>query len=397
MENNICKRVKITDIIAVCCIYFASIASLNEGLNSIALYIALPIATILCFLSYDTIRQNRYVRILLILYLWLCVCTGFAVNTSVALIELKRVLGCFMLSFCMASLANKPRLIPWLYGIYCVLLIFSWKYASENILTTIEFGEERLNDDKLNANTLAYYTFYTTVCIYTLGEILHGLWRKIFRILLFGMIVVAFFTSIFTASRQVLIIHIPLFAILLWVRYFRGVKVSNIVPTFVLVISCLCIILPIAIDYIEPIYENSFLKERNEIEVKDDDRMVIVQEVIEKIPSKPIFGHGPGNARFYTSSGCMTHNTFLELGMNSGFPGILIFAHLILLNIRTQYRRWKITKDQFFLFLLIFTLFWLFYQMFYVFYFDMWLMSFFILVATHSNTHFKYSQVLSAK
>lgn len=69
---------------------------------------------------------------------------------------------------------------------------------------------DRLNDAKLNANTMAYYTFYATMAAFLLSDMVQSInYRKLFKILFLAMIPISF-VAIVTASRQVLIIQIPL-------------------------------------------------------------------------------------------------------------------------------------------------------------------------------------------
>lgn len=382
------ERIRMLDILAYCCIVFAAMVSLSDSLNIIALYVAIPVSFVICFVSYNTLSKNKYLRILLTLYIWLCFSAILAEFYEPAIAELKRILGCFILSYAVASQAKNSRMIPWLYFVYFILLLFAWKYAGENILDEIIVGEERVNDEKLNANHLAYYTFYVTIAIYILGDILKGFLRKIVRIGFCGTIVLAFVTAILTASRQVLILQIPLYFILVFVRYFISAKKNNMVRFAIVAILGIGLFF-LYNNYGVQMYGDSLLKQRSEVEVKDDIRMEIAQEAIAIATESPIVGHGPGNSRFLISSRHITHNTFLELLVNSGIIGFIIFSYMLLYFIKIQYIRWKRTKDQLFLVFLIFGLFWIVDQLFYVFYFDLWLISFFVLVATHSDTYYK--------
>lgn len=382
------KRIRILDIIVYCSILFAAMVSLKDSLNAIALYVAIPASFILCFLRFDTFSTNKYIRFLFFLYLWLCVCTIMAEFYTPAIAQLKRVLGCFLLSYVIASQAKNSRIIPLLYLVYIILLLFAWKYANENILNEITIGDERMNDDKLNANHFAYYTFYVTIAIYILGDILKGKIRKICRILFWATIILAFYTAILTASRQILILQIPLFVTLLYVRYIYGTN-KNIIFKSLSIAICGIGILLLYNTYGAEMYDDSLLKQRSETSANDDIRVEIAKESIEIALERPVFGYGPGNAMYQISSGHFTHNTFLELLVNSGIVGFIIFSYMLLYFVRTQYIRWRQTKNQLFLVFMIFGIFWIADQMFYVFYSDIWLISFFILVATHSDVYYK--------
>ena len=389
MTSLLKQRASIGDVISYICIAFATYASLNENLNSIALFIAIPIAFCCCFLGYDTLRCSKSMRVLLVLYLWMCVSYVFAINIEAANAEMQKLIGCFILSYTMASLAQKRRLIPWLYIIYCLLLIFAWKYAKENIINDIIFGEERLNDDTLNANHFGYYTFYSTFCVYMIGEMVSSTWlKRVINLLFFGTIILGFYTAIFTASRQILIIQIPFFVLLLFFRYFYNQKQTGYFR--IIIVLAFALMATYAYNqYGHKIYNNSLLKERNNDTDENDDRVIVAKEALELFGEHPITGHGPGNARYVISRQVFTHNTFLELLVNGGIPALLIFSYLVIYYLKTQYRRWRITKNKQFLIFIVFGVFWFIYQFLYVFYVDIWLISFFILVTTHSNTYYK--------
>ena len=58
-----------------------------------------------------------------------------------------------------------------------------------------------------------------------------------------------------------------------------------------------------------------------------------------------------------------------------------------------NYRRFRSTKDKFFLIYAAFALVFIFYNFFYVFYKDMWLTSFFFLLAADSESYYQKTKV----
>lgn len=381
-SQKLLKKNRIGDILSVILIILSASVSLNDNLNPIALYLAIPCSFIWCFSQYRIIRTNMYVKLLLILYSWILFCSFFAEDLHLASLEMKRVLGSFILCYSIAALSSKKIIIPWLYVTYMVLLGAAWWYAKNNILSVIDFGVDRLNDQKLNANTLAYYTFYVTISVFLLGEILRGKLRILLRVALFGMVFLAFITSLYTASRQVLLLQVPLFVFLFWTRYVRGGKNRTV---FFLIIAGF---IWAFVNYGLETYNNSVLKQRSEIAVKDDSRYQIAKESVRLGFQSPLIGYGPGNIVNKISSHHGAHNTYLELFVNTGIFGVILFISLLCVYIKRQYKRWKQTKDNLFFAFLVFGLFWMIDQVFYAFYADLWLMSFFILVASHSDEYY---------
>lgn len=382
------QKILFGDKLSLICIYFAAAVPYSDSLNPIALYGAIPLAFAWCFAKYNVIRENKYMKILTILYLWLCVCYIFAGDLNLANKELKRVLGSFLLCYVVAGLAKKDKLLPFLYIVFVILIASAWYYAKTNILTLIEFGQERLNDEKLNANTLAYYTLYLTFVVYFLGDMLRGVLRVVFRFSLFGIVFLTFYTAIYTGSRQVLLLQIPLLCLLFWYRYLR----ESYKGILILIFSLLAMI-SVYESVGKNIYENSFLKQRNEKKLKEDTRTKIAKDCFKHGFDHPIFGNGPGNSVRVISTHHFAHNTFLELLVNAGIPGVAIFTSLIGFFLILQFKRWRRYKDRWYMFFFVFGCFWLMDQMFYVFYVDLWLMSFFLLVSSHSELYFKQNKL----
>lgn len=381
------KRI-ITTIIIILLLFSAFVSINDPQLNRVALYIAIPFAFCLSIVQYgNPLVNNKYIKLLLLLYCWVGFTYFGAFNQPAAMAQMKEILGVILLSTVLANVAKNPRAIPWLYIVYIVLYIGAIKYAQTNLLNII--GEdERASDDILNANTLAYYTFYLTCAIYALGEcIKRTLPRKIMRYLFFSVIFISVWIALITASRQVLIIQVPLFTLFLIIRYGTGKKRHY----FYFVVAAILVWM-LSTNYIETIFEGSLLQERYEYNLKDDDRTLVLKEAINVGNSHPIVGVGPGNFVYHSKRHIFSHCTYTELYANCGFMAALIYIIIILNFIITQFKRYKRSKDLMFCFFLIFGLFFALDNFFYVFYSELWLMSFFILIASHSETYYRLRQ-----
>ncbi len=383
---------RVQDIIIVICLFFSAYASLaSDALNSIALYVVLPLAFLLSFWKNSDVEINKFVnkyeRILLVLIGWIFLSSLWAEYNDAASRESHRCLGSILLSVVFASNATNKKMIPWLYLTYLVLYIGAWNYAQNNILIDVTGAyandKGRMNDAKLNANTMAYYTFYVSLIVFILGEILESVfWKKISRIAFFLLIPLSFLVALVTASRQVLVIQIPLLSFLLYNRYWhRASLVYRVITVIALIISFWTLS-----GFVESVYEKSYLAVRNEKNVNDDSRFFLLKEAfvvgIEHFP----LGVGAGNFKMYSRHRNFSHNSYLELFANQGVFGASLFIWLIGFFLKKQWQNYKITKDNNYLLFTVFGLFFVVDNFFYVFYLDMWLISFFILVATHSET-----------
>ena len=219
------KRLRyiITDLYkytSILCLFFTAIASLySNTANKIGLYIAIPITCILCTLLNKGFRFNLYEKILYLLFAWDFIAYIWASDRELAAMELHMILGAFFLVYSISILARYKELIPYLYFIYILLYISAWNYAYHNILIFMVDNSDRLNDENLNANTLAYYTFYVSFASYVLSIVSEKkIYKKLWSFIFWVMIPISFGVSILTASRQVLIIQIPLYLLLLYIR-----------------------------------------------------------------------------------------------------------------------------------------------------------------------------------
>lgn len=380
------------EILCIILLYFAASVSLIDSLNPLALYGAIPLSFLISLSVGNSLKTNNYLKRLLVLILWVAATYFSAVYVEEANNQMKNLLGVFVLSMTIANLSSDKRCVPWLYGVFIILLIQALVYANSHIMIEgFDTATDRLNDEKLNANTVAYYTFFVTFAIYELGNsflIKNRVIANIFRLLFLAMYGVSFTVAILTGSRQVLIIQIPLLALLTFIRYIEGTSLKRKL-LFVLIAAVACVA---SIDPITKSYDNSYLKVRSETKAKDDVRALLLQDAIKVGCQHPIMGVGPGNYVRYSFNRHFSHCTYTELFANTGVIGALIYVSLLLMFITSQWKRFWKYRDKTYLVFLVCGLIYLFDNFFYVFYVDLWLIGFFILLASHSETYFNYKK-----
>lgn len=384
-END--RRGTIADWLVLACLFFSAFASLaTDKMNSYALYVVLPLAFVICFLQSKTIVTNKYIKLLLLLYLWEALSLLWASYPAVSMRVLRAILGAFLVSYMVSVLAKKNNVLVGLYLVYFALLISAWNYASNNLLIVTDFAtNERLNDAKLNANTMAYYTTYVTFGAFILNQIVRSKsWKFVFDVFFFAMIPITAFTALTTASRQIFIIQIPFIALLLWLRFFKQSKSFQKTFFLIIVVVFLVYFLPRVVS----VYEGSFLAQRSEISIEEDSRSALAKEAIMVGLNHFPLGVGTGNVMMYSKSQRMSHNSYTELFANVGVVGVVLFLIIVFGFAKAQWKRYKVTKDKMFAYFSTFGIIFIIDQFFYVFYLDQWLISFFILVATHSETYY---------
>ena len=374
-------------------LYFSASVFMYDSLNAIALYVALPCAFILTLLYSKQIHINRYLGILILLYLWILFAALFSSDIEESIKQLRQLISCLLISYIFVSLSKNEKTIPWIYFIYIFGLTAMVHYMISNVFGMINVGEERADDEHLNANSLAYYTFYSTFIAFIWGEMTHNkLLRSLLRILFWGAIPLSLWIAYITASRQVLIIQLPLILTLTFLRYWKfGNRGSKVFIVF------LCCLIPIIYSEVFPMFKDSLLLERSQEKVENDARSLLIRETLDMGLSNPVVGIGPGCVKLFTTERAFAHNTFLELFASSGIMGVLIFVALLCKFLSTQIRYYVSTRDKMFLYFIIFGVFFIVDQFFYVFYSSMYLISFFILVASHSETYYLHRLSISNK
>ena len=372
--------------ISIAMMWLAALFSLlSESANKLGLYVALPIAFLMSTLQNRGFRLNVYEKILYTLFAWDFIAYLWADNKELASIELHALLGAFLLSYVISIQGRKLSHAPYLYFVWVLLYISAWNYAAHHILVFMTDNTDRLNDENLNANTLAYYTFYFSFLCYVLSEIVkHKSLRRLWTIAFWGMLPMSFGVALLTASRQVLVIQLPLYAMLIYIRFIKGVSVRRKILFCIIVLICLII----ASGQIEKAYNDSFLKQRSERSITEDSRFALIGNAIRVgIDNFPL-GIGSANFQAVSDSREIAHNSYLEAFADMGIIGILLYTSLMFVFTFRQWQRYRQSRDKtyftFFTFGLIYTLD----GFFFVFYNAIWLISFFMLVAAHSETYY---------
>ena len=377
------SKLSFVDFICVFFIAFSAAVGLTPSLNPIAIYVLLPITFLVCLIRSNFLGGNNYFAIILALYVWIALSSTWAQYEDAANRQLHQITGVIFLCVSLITLGKKVNLLPWLYIIYIVLYISVWKYAYDNMLSIMTDATDRLSDDSLNANTFGYYTFFYTFSTFMVSQITKGKVSILFYILFFAAIPISLFTALFTASRQILVIQIPLLSMLLIAKYLR----FNARSFWRFLIVCFALFLFVKFIGLD-LYDGSLLSERNEMTSEDETRMVLLRDAFSVGIQNPLLGVGANNFMYYTSKFNFSHCTYLELFANTGLLGALLFILLIVKFLRSQFIKYKNTHDVLFMYFLIFGFVYAVDNFFYVFYADLWLMGFFFLIISHSETYY---------
>lgn len=358
-----------------------AILSLYSWANNICLYVFLPLSFVLVLSqNRDIYETNRFLKLLFVLYFWFLISSFFSVDVNESFLQVERTVATFLLCTVFASIGEKRPVVG--YVIYLLFFIALLYYAYFNILSIIDVSEERMQDDNANANMFAYYTSFTTFALFILSYCSTNK-KRLFNVLFLGMIPLSFIVALLTGSRQTLLVQIPLIASLLGVKYVRNGK-GVLVFSLIILVAIL-----LFFSFGEGMYEHSTLAHRNELSVGDDERTFLIKDAFRVGFNNIVFGVGPGCYKLVNPTHHYAHCAYAELIACSGLPALAIYVSMLIIFIKTQIKRYYASKNRLFLSFALYGVIFSFQNLFYAFYLLPWLMSFFVLVSSHSNSIFK--------
>ncbi len=372
-------------------VFAPSIRLMIPAANALVLYVLLPLIFLWALNRNKHLLSSKYIKKFIYFLLWLMFATILSTNVSHSISGLKPILAGFLISTVFYALAiSKTKNGYYLLIAYVLLFVTTlWYLWRSGELISVDVLGERLNDELVNANDLAYYLFYVACAMILLFQYYKV--KKIWSLLSFVMlIVIAIWISLITASRQVLLVVVPYIGYCLYFQFFMGKKstLQRVIPLLLLVLVVFLFIVP----KIQDAISGSYLETRMETSVEDDTRTRVLKEAIHVGIEHPIFGVGPDCMTFFSSDGAFSHNSYSELFATSGVPSLILYLLLIFPILKSNLKRYKETKDSIFSFLFWTSLLWMAYNVLYVFYFSPWLIAFYFLLIGISDR--RYSDYL---
>ncbi len=385
---NAIKAISFKEYVIVFAIWFAACARLTfPNLNGIALYAVIPALFLLSFMSDTQILRNRYIRSYSFLIVWTLVSCLVATDFQLAITMWVTMLGGWMCGIVMYSIPiQHPRANNLILLTYSILLGTTILYLfTSGDIVAINIKSSRLNESHVNANDISYLLFFAVSC-FGLVLIDTGLKKSLQIILYVAFFALVIWCSLITASRQILVVILPLtFVCMLLTVSNRPFSMKTIVWCVVFAIGAYW-----AYKYIvSDIIDNSYLAMRMEEDAKEDVRVTLIKEALAVGFSNPILGVGNANFVHYSSSGCFSHNSYLEFFANSGLPAFFVYTLMVVGFIKEQYRKYKRTNSVVFMYLLMVSLFWFVFNFFYAFQTGPWLIAYFFLLIGYSESKYQ--------
>lgn len=376
-------------VLSILLLYLWAAVSLYPELQHVFLYVSVIGTFLLSLIAVPQGQITKEFKLFLILCLWMFMSVVWAKSQTLVMSQISRILAVLIFSWTLQRLSYDNKAIPWLYFAWVISFVAIFLYVNTHITSMgFSLGSERFEDDVINANTPAYFLFFTTFSLFIIAEIIHNVrlvkWLKIAFLLTIPLM---FYVAMFSGARQVLIVMIPLFAALLYYRYFNQTSFSNRFVFLSLTIVVLAVVLA---TNVVNVFDDSILHDRMvNKNIGDDERTILLKEAIEVGNSHFFLGVGMGNFQLFSSQGGFSHCSYTELYANNGIFAAILFIYMLFSFLRKQWLRYKLYKDKHFACFFAFGLIYALYNFFYVFYLNPWLFGFFMLVASHAESYYK--------
>lgn len=365
-----------------------------DGIDSLVLLVVTPLLLLFAISKYSYYLKNKEIRLYFIWFLWVCLTCLTALVPSYSFNLLKTIAGGMMMSLIYYLFSHERKLVPFLYAVYIVILLAEIYYASHTFVG-LDLGiDTRANDEKLNANSLAYMTFYSICGIYLLGDLIrNNRISQACRIAFFAMVFVAVYVAFITASRQVLPTALTVWLLLFCQRYAKRLNAGKVI--FIAIIAIVGFYL--YSHMFESMYSGSLLAARTEHTDQTDTRFLIILEALDISKTHLLFGIGPGNFVHVSQLGIFSHNSYAEILVSSGIMGLILYLTIVVQFIKNQLKRYRITNDSVFFTFFLIGFIWAVYNLLYVFYVGVYLIPFLFLLMGHSDAIYKEKQFKSIR
>lgn len=308
----------------------------------ISLYVAIPLLIIFCFNNYKSvIFKSKYFSLYLFIIIWMLCSSILNANMMESLRLMVPIIATFLVSMSVYAITRMNRNAPMLFLVYVLLfaMLMIMNVLSSGFTTDFDYSNEleRRGNSVLNANEYAYYSLFAIIGwrIYFLIKNV-SLNRFILLSLYLLSASVSFFVALMIASRQVLILQIPILLFFFYLDFVKGKRNKS----FAVILA---IIIVIASPFVIHQYDNSYLATRSEVGFQEDARSDLIINAIDEGMANPILGIGLGaNVHF-------SHSTYTHLLSRSGIPALIAFVLIIGKCIFEQWRRYIRLKQSRFL------------------------------------------------
>ena len=316
-----------------------------------SLYVAIPLLIIYCFWFYKgTILRSQYWAPYFLMILWMFLSTAVSDTSNEGFRLMVPITASLLLSFAGYSLVRNNNNYWVLYVSYIALLAYLLyqNLAAGGFVQSFDYSSEaeRNSSMMLNANDYAYYTLFATMSLKLSLEFFGPRIRGIYKVVLYiAFALLSFYVALFTASRQVLALQIPLLAFFFYYDFLWRKK-GKVWYLFLLILLLIAFL-----PYLDTIYSNSYLSVRSQVGFQEDVRSEILKRAFFQGLEYPLFGLGIGADTFFS------HCTYTHLFARCGLIAAICFIVILYKGAITQLKRYRKSRDRVFFLYLVLVLF----------------------------------------
>lgn len=374
-----------------------SLSPINNIINSITLYIAIPSLFIYSFFKQPYLLiKSKQLSIFLLLLIWSMITIVKSISLLDSIKEIYLILSSFVFSFIIVYFSKRNifyiKLFYFLFIIYFISLGYK---AYITGLSEIDTSKEQFNTEEINANLLGYFGYFAVISGFFLWQLpfssSYSKNKKSFflPIVFLLCIILVVVSGFFSASRGGILMPLITCALFMFIKILYPFKFKSIILLSFLIFTLIVIFFSI-----EGLYQESFLFRRlNSTNIEDESRFGLLVEAFNVGLLNPIFGVGPANFFLYTPTRHYSHSTYFEIFANNGLVGLFIFVS-IFFNFTISCYNLFCVKDlnikRISLFFFVFIITYAIYNFLYVFHVSLYLVGFFFLIQTHLD-YFKKS------
>ncbi len=309
----------------------------------LCLYTLLPIVIVYSFRKYKSeIFYSKYWKPYLFLLIWMFLSSLLSDNSLASLKIMISVTATFFLSFSVLALSQRGKNSFFLsFAFICLFIAILYStLTSESYINSFDYANEaerRANTD-LNSNQYAYFSLFTIMAVrLMLGRI--SIYKPLLGLFIYLILAgLSFFVALLTASRQVLLLEIPLIIYFVIFDFSTKENKTNRVFLFLFIFVAAFFFLP----KITSLYDSSYLAVRSGEDIEEDARSYLLLMGLHQGLDNPMFGLGFGaNVLF-------SHCTYTHLLARCGAPAFITYIYMVYISIKEQYQRYKTTHDKYF-------------------------------------------------
>lgn len=309
----------------------------------LCLYVAIPAMILYTFLKRrSSVFQCKYWKTYTMVMILILLSTIVNDFNAEAISILVPITATYLVSLSIYGLSvnghNSRILCIAFIGLYVSLMYAT--ITGEAFVSDFDYANEadRRSNTVLNSNQYAYFSLFAIMAIRVLIGCKDKLGAFTKIIIYLVLLLAACYTAFMTASRQVLLLEVPLIG---YFFYHDFLEHGKGVYRGLFVIAIVFFIL-YGLPLFFQIYDNSYLAVRSESSISEDSRTALMMAALDLGFEYPIFGVGLNADTTYS------HCTYTHLFSRCGILSCILYVYMVFNAIAVQYKRALLTHDSYY-------------------------------------------------